>query len=174
MAFKRKLDTGSGEGFKFETIGQKLTGFYLGTFPFDGSFGPTVKHLFKTTNGKIVSVIGQKHLSGLLESETAGPLMQITYTADKKGKKGNPMKMYTVDIDTDQTVPVDELPHSIEESSEPDYGDEPMDVADEEEAMDEVKTAPARSIAPKTNIANSEAAKARVAALLNNRKKLSA
>lgn len=151
MAFKRKADVGQGEVFKFEKIGQQITGFYLGSFDHAGNYGPTKKHVFKTPKGVKV-VFGQGHLTQLLEGEAPGQLMQITYAGDKKLKKGNPMKEYTLDIDADQTLDADEIPGELEASSEPEEyespeSDEPTEVEEEEEEMDTVKTAPARSLA---------------------------
>lgn len=155
MAFRRKQDTGSGEQFKFEKVGQKLTGYYLGSFDHDGEYGPTKKHVFKTAKGLKV-VFGQTHLTQLLDGEKPGQLMQVTYSGDKKMKKGNPMKEYTLDIDDEQVLDADEIPDQNDDSSSGDEDlfedpsqedDEPAEVEDEEEPMDEVKTAPAKTLA---------------------------
>lgn len=175
MAFRRKQDVGSGDQFKFEKVGQKLQGHYLGSFDHDGKYGPTKKHVFKTTKG-IKVVFGQTHLTQLLEGEAAGPMMIATYVGDKKVQKGNPMKEFTLDIDPDQVLDADELPDAIEAATEPeDYdtgdaeADEPAEVEDEEEPMDEVKTAPAKSLAvTKTNVS---ATKSKVAEILAKRAK---
>lgn len=156
MAFKRKTDTGSGDQFKFEKVGQSLTGFYLGSFDHEGNYGPSKKHVFKTPKGVKV-VFGQTHLIQLLEGEKPGQLMKITYAGDKKLKKGNPMKEYTLDIDDEQMLDADEIPDGIDNAEEPESYDEPaasneddtpVEEAEEEQPMDEVKTAPARTLAP--------------------------
>lgn len=169
MAFKRKQDTSSGDLFKFETVGQQLTGYYLGSFDYDGEYGPTKRHLFKTKKGTKV-VMGQKHLTDLLADEKPGVLVQVTYESDKKVKKGNPMKVYTLDIDDEQTLSADEIPSEIESAEEPDnYDDtEPTEVEEEEEQLDEVKTAP-KPIAAAAK-APSPAARAKVNEILNRRR----
>jgi len=151
MAFKRKTDTSGGEQFKFENAGDSLTGYYLGSPDFEGEYGPTKKHLFKTKKG-IRVVFGQTHLTQLLEGEKPGCLMQVTYTEDKKMKKGNPMKCYTVDIDDEQKLDASEIP-TTDDAEEPNYeaagDDEPAEEAEEETPMDEVKVAPpAKKAAP--------------------------
>lgn len=172
MAFRRKQDVGSGDAFKFEKVGQSLTGFYLGSFDHDGEYGPSKKHVFKTPKGLKV-VFGQTHLTRLLEGEAAGTLMRVSYTGDKKMKKGNPMKEYSLEIDDEQKLDADEIPDQVEEAIEPEeYSqaeDEPTEVEEEEAPMDEVKTAPAKPLAvTKTNPA---ATKARLDAILNRTKK---
>lgn len=157
MAFRRKQDIGSGEIFSFEKVGQKITGYYLGTFDHEGNYGPTKKHVFKTEKG-IKVVFGQTHLTQLLEGEEKGKLVQVTYVSDKKMKKGNPMKMYTLDIDDEQALDPNEIPDSVEEAVEPedDYADdEPAEDEDDAPPADEVKTAPARNLQAKGSSASS-------------------
>lgn len=180
MAFRRKLDSSSGDVFKFEKVGQKLVGFYLGSFDHDGDYGPTKKHVFKTPKGMKV-VFGQKHLTDLLtEGENVvGKLLEVAYIGDKppaKGRKGNPMKLFELGIDDEQVLDADEIPDAAdmaEESTdeyaaaEEDETEEAPEVEEEEEPMDEVKTAPARSIA--TSKAGAAAAKARALDLINRK-----
>ncbi len=171
MAFKRKTDTTSGEQYKFDAVGQQLTGYYLGSHDHDGDYGPTKKHLFKTAKGVKV-VFGQRHLTDLLAGEAIGTLMQITYVGDKKMKKGNPMKQYTLDIDTDNTLDSDEVTAAQEASQESEEGgtagfdEEPSEIEDEEPPMDEVKTAPVKKLVASANAA---AAKTRVQEILSKR-----
>ncbi len=174
MAFKRKTDTGSGDQFKFETIGQKLTGYYLGSFDHDGEYGPTKKHVFKTQSGLKV-VFGQTHLTQLLDGEKAGTLMRVTFSSEKKAKKGNPMKMYDLDIDTDQVLDASEIPDSSENAEEQEdevaagqYEDDaPIEEEEETPPMDEVKTAPAKNLAARTVTPDR---KAKVDEILNRRR----
>jgi hypothetical protein len=127
MAFKRKQ---SGDIFKFETKGDSLTGYYLGSQDFQGDFGPTKKHLFKTETG-VKIVIGQGYLTNLLTGSdpvAPGTLVRVTFEGTKKGKKGNPMKVYDLEIDADQVLDSAEILDQVDatESEEPDndFGDE--------------------------------------------------
>lgn len=185
MAFKRKTDTSGGDQFKFERVGQQITGHYLGSFDFEGDYGPTKKHLFKTAKG-IKVVFGQRHLTELLEGETVGQLVQVTYVKDiaskKKGYK--PMKSFTLDIDDENVLDESEIPENLDtagetvdddntETEEVDAAadDEPSDVEEEEEPMDEVKTPPARRAAPPAAVKGPSAAnRSKVEQLLKSRK----
>lgn len=160
MAFKRKVD-GNGEQFKFENIGDSLTGVYLGSLDHEGNYGPTKKHLFKTEKGVKV-VFGQKHLSDMLEGERTGTLMRITFESEKKGKKGNPMKMYTLDIDDEYLASDDEVAAGVQEATTEENEDY------EDNAEEEVVTRTAKGLP--TGKAPDAAKQARVAALLSGRK----
>lgn len=166
MGFKRKTDTSGGEQFKFETIGQKLTGFYLGSVEHNGEYGPTKKHLFKTKQG-IKVVFGQTHLTSLLEGEVPGSLMLVTYESNKKVRKGNPMKMYTLDIDVDNQLDSSEIVAGVDAATsqeQDEYSDESEDIS-----IDEVSTAPAKSL-PRA-AAPSAAARAATNDLLNRNRR---
>lgn len=167
MAFIRKQDNGGGEQFKFEKQGQTLTGWYLGSFDHTGDFGPTKKHLFKLQTGQIKVVFGQTHLTQLLcdavDPIPTGALVQVTFSESKKMKKGNPMKMYTVDVDADSICSVDDLAAVSRESD--DYSDE----SDDETQADEVITAPAKA-APKAASPTAKS-RAQVEALLSGNKR---
>lgn len=155
MAFKKQLDKGSGELFKFEEEGQQLTGIYLGSDDFAGDFAPTKKHLFKTEEG-IKTVIGQSHLINLLQNVAVGSLVRVTFEGKKKGKKGNPMNVYGIEIDDEYVADDSEIAAA---RSAMDDGDQD----DEETPMDEVKTAQVKS---SRGQAPSTATKARVDSLL--------
>jgi hypothetical protein len=159
MAWNRKSDT-SGEQFKFENKGQQLTGYYLGSVDHEGDYGPTKKHLFKTQEGVKV-VFGQKHLTDLLAGETVGVLMRVTFSDTKKGKKGNPMKIYTLDVDPDQRLDAVELVDAAESADEGTNDDA-------EETVEEIRTAAARP-APRAT-SPSAANISKVNALLASRK----
>lgn len=174
MAFKRKTDTGSGEQFKFERVNQKLTGYYLGSFDHDGEYGPTKKHVFKTPKG-IQVVFGQTHLTQLLDGERPGPLMQVTYTGDKKTGKGKPMKQYTLDIDADQMLDSDEIPASsdeVESGTEEVYGGAEDDTPPEDENEEEESQPEEEPAAPAPTKTRSTAdTKARLAEVMKRIKK---
>ncbi len=167
MAFIRKQDTTSGDQFKFETPGTALIGVYLGSFPHEGDYGPTKKHLFKTEKG-IKVVFGQKHLSDLLENETAGSLVRVTFTESKKMRKGNPMKMYTLDIDNEYQADPSEVESYVEAAT---AGADDDSLSDDDTPADEVVTEPVK--AKVVARAPSAEAQARVQALLARNKKAS-
>lgn len=154
MAFIRKQDGGGGSIFKFETKGQSLTGVYLGSVDFEGDYGPTKKHSFKTEDG-IKVVFGQAMLTDLLQGEE-GKLVLITYASDKASKKGRPTKMYTLDVDSEYEASEDDMAAYAEDPSEQD--DTPAD---------EVVTAPASN--KLAGRAPGASQKATVAALLNRK-----
>lgn len=142
--FKKKIDVSGGEGFKFDNVGDTLTGFYLGSFPHEGNYAPTTKHLFKTERG-ILTIFGQRHLTSLLEGEKTGVLMQVTYSGTKASKKKGyaPMKMYELGIDASQSLDAAELGDAAEAANagqEEDFGNDDGD----DTTYDEVQTAPAR------------------------------
>lgn len=143
MAFRRKQDTSGGEQFKFENKGDSLTGVYLGTFDFDGEYGPGKKHLFKTDKG-IKVVFGQTHLTQLLEGESSGKLMRVIFDDTKKTGKGrNPMKIYALEIDDEYEASEDEVNSAVEAANSED--DEPQDAEEDETPADEVKTPPVKA-----------------------------
>ncbi len=175
MAMKKRVDTGNGEQFKFEEIGQELLGYYIGSFAFDGEYGPTLKHVFKTEKGLSV-VFGQTHLTGLLEGLTPGVLTRVTLTGTKKVKKGNPMKVYELEYDEDDAIDVESVAASTNssEESEPEYNEEESNEV-EEPAAPPARTAPrasaapaaARSTPPKSSVTPEQ--RSRAAALLSKR-----
>lgn len=175
MAFRRKEDTSGGEQFKFENINQSLTGFYLGSFEHVGDFGPTKKHLFKTSKG-IKVVFGQAHLTSLLAGESIGSLMRVTFTGEKRTKKGSPMKEYSLEIDDTQKLAPSELPDTEAEdgATESDEWDGPAEDLNEEDEtpMDEVKAPVAKNAATRSAApAESPVPKSRIQELLAKRKK---
>jgi len=161
MAFKRKADSSQGEQFKFSAIGDSITGVYLGSHDFEGDYGPTKKHLFKTDSG-IKVIFGKKQLTELLAGEKTGQLMRVTYDSDKKMAKGRaPLQLYTVDIDDEYQASEDEVTEAVAAAEE----GEDYDAEDEAE----VETAPVKA---KPRAAAPDASRqAAVQALLNRGKK---
>jgi hypothetical protein len=150
MAFERKTD--NGEVVKLENKGDSVTGYYLGSVDHQGDYGPTKKHLLKTTNGVKV-IFGQKQLTGLLEDVEPGYLVRITRDGSKPGKKGNPMKTYFLDIDREQRMSQEEM-----------ITDESLD----DTPQDEVQTAPAKP-APRATAPTNQT-RSQVQNLLNNKR----
>lgn len=138
MAFERKVDSSGGDVVKFEKPGDSVTGFYVGSQPFpEGKFGPAIKFILKTPKG--VKVIFAKENSALAQLFTGeeGKLVRVTFERTKPSGKGHPTKLYTIDVDNDQTIDPEEMA-----AAEPAYDDEP---ADDEDDAAEVVTAPAKA-----------------------------
>lgn len=179
MALKKVIRTDNTDSFKFEKKGQTLKGYYLKTVvkPINGK--DCNVHLFQTSKG-LVSVLGQHDLSQQLAEITLGCYIEATFTGVKNLKGGKTMKLYDVGWDDSDTIDVDsvdteagtEEPAEEEEqdSSDDVADDEPAEDEEEETPMDEVKTAPARSIAAKPGNTN---ASSKVNALLNKNRKAS-
>lgn len=99
MAFKEKIDTGSGDFVKFDKIGDSVTGVYLGAKEIEGKFGPVLKHTFKTSSGMRSALAkAGSQLSQMLEGEE-GNNLKVTFAETKPSGKGNPTKIYKVAID---------------------------------------------------------------------------
>lgn len=151
-----------GDMFKFEKIGDTLKGHYQGSKPEEGKYGPTVKHLFKTTSGLKV-VFGNKQLVDRLPLEKLGVYMEITFTGTQPGKKGNPMKLFQIAVDDDNIAEV------VTEDSYGPFDDSANDFDGENDA--EVEAIAPAPVAPTRPAARPTAAnQAKVAALLNRNK----
>jgi hypothetical protein len=161
MAFERKVDSGGGDVVKFEKPGDSVTGFYVGSQPFpEGKFGPAIKHILKTAKGmKVVFAKEGSALDQLFSGED-GNLVRVTFASTKPSGKGNPTKIYTLDVDKEQTLDPAEMA-----TSESTYDDEPSE--DEEET--EVTTSPAKA-APTARSPSTDA-RARAQALLKGNSK---
>lgn len=122
MAFKRKVDSGGGDVVKFEKIGDSVQGTYLGAqLDPNGKFGPALKHVLSTPKGtKVIFSKPNSQLSSLLMGEEGRDVI-ITFENTKASGKGNPTKIYAIDIDDAPPIPKDELPSfSNEEESDDD------------------------------------------------------
>lgn len=162
MAFKRKQDGSNGEAVSFETKGQAVKGVYLGSADFVGKYGPSVKHIFKTESG-IKIAFGTKVMNELLNGET-GKLVILTFTGTKPSGKGNPTKLFSLDIDDTYQASDEELAEA-----EAAMDDEPTE--DDDISMDEVVTAAVktRTNAQPPSAANQAAVRARLAGLSRNK-----
>ncbi len=158
MAFKRKADPSSAESVEFKKIGDSLTGIYLGATLWEGGkFGPTMVHLFNTSEGMKKAYSKEKgQLTQILAGEE-GKNVLVTYAESRPSGKGNPMKVYTVDVDDEfQTLPANELLAQYEDA-----------VEDTEEEVDEE---PQYTAPPSRTASASAANQAKVQALLNRTK----
>lgn len=162
MAFVRKQDTGGGDLFKFDNVGDSITGVYLGFNEAQGDFGPYNRYLFKTDTGTKM-VRGSTHINELLQNEATGQLMRLTYTGLKPTKKGKPMKKFELDIDDSYSASESELESARAASDN--YDDESGD--DEEEIT-------TGQVKPAVNAgAPSAAARSKVDSLLKNNRRAS-
>lgn len=146
MAFKPVFDAGNAQVRKFESVGDSIEGYYMGSFDFEGDYGPNKKHVFQTAAGAEV-VFGQAHLKQLLPSVKPGTMVRITLTgelaAKKKGRQ--PMKMFKIEQDTENTTEVAGVDFTATDSSvDADLVDTNLD--SDEQALDEAP--PARPTAP--------------------------
>lgn len=104
MAFKKKIDIGQTDQFKFEEVNTTLEGYYIGTFDIVIEGRDVKKHVFQTEAG-LVSVLGQTHLTQLLGGMTIGVLIRAIFIGTKVIKKGfNPMKMFDLEYDETQVL----------------------------------------------------------------------
>jgi hypothetical protein len=167
MAFEKVFDASNGEVFKFDTIGDILEGYYMGSFDYQGDYQPTKKHVFSTEKGAVVT-FGQRNLIQLLPSVKPGTMVRITYTEDLPPKKKgqHPMKLFEVLQDRKNTILVGEVQHDV--------GDEEGEVEDADFSADDTAqdvVAPARASKP-AQAATPQPAK--TAALLGGRNTKSA
>jgi hypothetical protein len=162
MGFTRKADAGGGEFVKFGTVGDSITGIYLGAQDRANSkFGPSKNHMFNTKNGvKVVTAKEGSQIEQLLSGED-NKLVKLTFSGTKDTGKGNPMKLYTLDVDGDYVPTSDELAGA-------DDGDD-GDSDDEEELETAAPTAAAKAV-PR-GAAPSAAKRAQVNAFVNQQAK---
>lgn len=189
MALRTKLDTRNTTNFKFEKVGQKLQGYYIGTFDEVINGREVKKHVFKTELG-LESVLGQTHLTNLLSGIDKGIFIVATFVGTKKTKQPQPMKLFELQYDEEDTIDASavvgaasESEESVEESDYSDASEESSEEADylaedsmeeeveEEQAPPPVKRSPPK-VAAKAPVSRptggpiSDAAKARAAALM--------
>ena len=109
MAFEALFDASNGTPFKFEDKGTVLEAYYMGSFDYEGDYGPTKKHVFKLEHDdSAVVVFGQRSLMQQLPEARVGAMLRITYTGDKPAaKKGqHPMKLFKIEQDLKNTTNV--------------------------------------------------------------------
>ncbi len=104
MAFETLFDASNATAFKFENKGDVLEGYYMGSFDFEGDYGPTKKHVFDTDKGAVL-VFGQRNLIQTLPTVKPGTKVRITYTDDlaPKAKGRQPMKLFKFEQDRKDT-----------------------------------------------------------------------
>jgi hypothetical protein len=125
MAFKEKLDTGSGDSVKFNKIGDSVTGVYLGSqLDPNGKFGPTTKHFFRTKEGmRTVWAKPTSQLGQMLNGEE-GNNLKVTFAETKPSGKGNPTKIFKVAIDEDFERLAPEYLMTVSTSDDSEYAEE--------------------------------------------------
>lgn len=128
MAFERVFDASNGSVYKFEQVGDILEGYFMGSFDYEGDYGPTKKHTFKTEKGPVV-IFGQRSLMQQLPSVKPGVMVRITYANDLPPKKKgqSPMKLFTIEQDKKNTTEVTGEADSTYDASESQDGDPTAD-----------------------------------------------
>lgn len=161
----------------------RIEGYYVGSKKIaspKSKTGFSSLHVFQTSKGA-VGVWGKTDLDRKLASAQLGAMTRVTYTGMKE-TKNNPMYVYKVEVDSENTIDVSSAAtgdsadeDSAEnlfgnETSEATYEDaEETDPGEEEALPDEVP--PARATAPRLPAqAPSAERQARVKALLGARK----
>lgn len=104
--------------FRFETPGTQLVGHYLGIK--EGTFDdrPSIAHMFKTEEGRVVRAYGSDLNRQLIGKGVEGVLLQVTYKGDvkEKNKAGKSYTKKTFDIQEDRDSVIelhDEAPSTI-------------------------------------------------------------
>lgn len=156
----------------------RIEGYYVGSKDVPSpkaKSGFSKLHVFQTSKGA-VGVWGKTDLDRKLASATAGSMTRVTYTGMKE-TKNNPMYVYKVEVDSENTIDVSS---ANEEAVENSFGNETSsetyedaetetDPGEEETQLDEVP--PARATAPRQPAAVPSAERqAKVKALLGARK----
>lgn len=168
MGMKKAQDLGQSQGFKFETKGQTLKGYYLKTTDEVINGSPCKKHYFQTAEG-LVTVLGQANMyKQLTDNNCQNLAVEITFTGQAlKLKGGKTMKVYEVSYDEEDvwdgagTVAAETVGDDIDDGDDTDLDDDPA-------PLDE--TPPARAAAPKQRaVAPAADRQARVQKLLGSR-----
>lgn len=143
MAFEKVFDAGQATVKKFENVGDKIEGYYMGSFDFEGDYGLTKKHVFQTENGAEL-VFGQRHLIQQLPTIKPGTMVRVVYTEDLAPKKKgqHPMKLFSFEQDKKNTIDVVGVDSTWEAAADSAPEQEDTALADE--------VAPARAIRPAT------------------------
>lgn len=149
MAFETLFDASNGTIYKFENKGDQLEGYFMGSFDYQGDYGPTKRHVFSTPEGAVI-VFGQKHLMQLLPQIKVGTMVRLTYIDDLAPKKKgqHPMKLFKPEQDRKNVIEVNgvELAPALTETTEDDVPSNFEPVT--EEPIDEAP--PARATRPAT------------------------
>lgn len=160
----------------------RIEGYYVGSknVPSPKSkTGFSKLHVFQTPKGA-VGVWGKTDLDRKLASAQTGAMTRVTYTGMKE-TKNNPMYVYKVEVDADNSIDVSSASEDSgdadsaenlfgNETSEATYEDaEETDPGEEASALDEAP--PARAAAPRIPVQTPSAERqAKVKALLGARK----
>ncbi len=155
-----------------------IEGYYLGSKQIvspKNKTGFSKLHVFQTEDGS-VGVWGKTDLDRKLANATAGVMTRVTY-AGLKETKNNPMYMYKVEVDAENTIDVASLSSASEgesyEAEGSSYEDDSADLDPTEDAPLPDEVPPQRATPPKAASAASTPSKAqqeRARALLNGRR----
>jgi hypothetical protein len=129
----------------------RIEGYYIGSRDVaspKSKTGFSKLHVFQTAKGN-EGVWGKTDLDRKLASAALGVMTRVTYTGMKE-TKNNPMYVYKVEVDAENSIDVGTAsePHSFGNEAETEYDDaEEVDAGEEEAALDEAP--PARAAAPR-------------------------
>lgn len=153
----------------------RIEGYFVGSRKVDSAkakSGFCLLHVFQTAKG-LTGVWGKTDLDRKLASATPGAMTRVTFTGMKE-TKNNPMYVYKVEVDAENTIDVSSVESSAGEDSAEDYSsnnygeEEELAAGEDEEAVDEVP--PARAQPPRQAAAAPSAAQqARVKSLLGGK-----
>ncbi len=143
MAFKKKLDIGTTIMVKFEEIGQQLQGYYIGTFEITIKQRLVDKHVFQNEQG-LISVLGQTHLTSLLQGIPVGTMVRATLVGSKKTQQPQPMKLFEVEYDETDRIDVGQVENTANAAA----AEEPQDGGYAEQGQDAAADMPAEEAAP--------------------------
>lgn len=151
----------------------QVEGYYIGSRQVPSPKSKTgfaALHIFQTPEGN-VGIWGKTNLDSKLGRVTPGTMARVTFLGMKE-TKNNPMYVYGVEVDSDNTIPVGEPPTS---SGADGSDDEPLSDDEDLSPMDEVPQAPPpRAAAPQIARTPSPEAQAKVQALMNKARARSA
>lgn len=158
----------------------RVEGYYIGSRDVDSpksKTGVSKLHIFQTEKGTL-GVWGKTDLDRKLSGVTAGHMTRVTFTGMKE-TKNNPMYVFKVEVDSDNSTDVSNLDASAGDAdadaeyvagSDADEYESESDVGEDEPALDEAP--PARPSAPRRAAATPNAAQQdRIQAMVNGRGK---
>lgn len=148
-------------------------GYYLGNRVVQTNLGPSTLHFLQTPKGNL-GVWGSTDMNRKLGAVDAGTMVRITAAGERPSKKGNPMKVFTVEFDTENTIEVQvsaSQPAEDVNNNDTGYGTDGSGGDGSEDESTEDYEAPAYNPPPKTQQLSAAERKAKVDALLKGNRK---
>ena len=79
--------------------GDSIEGKYINRNTSEGKYGESVFYTICTEDGTQYSIAGSADIRNKMEQVELGKLVRITFAGYQETEKGNPMKVYTVEVD---------------------------------------------------------------------------